>query len=113
MDFEELIFGMNQTIFSMAHSVRYRMPSPLRRDEEIEWSSYVVSAGDEIVDAILCSTVDITNTLRSLRNKYEKASRLAKRVNPANATRIFDVYIMVLDEVTNFIFEQEAGFDGH
>lgn len=112
MDFEELIFGMNQTIFSMARSVRCRSSSPLRRDEEIEWSSYVVSAGDEIVDAILCSTIDITDTLRSLRNKYEKASRLAKRVNPANATRIFDVYIMVLDEVTNFIFEQEAGFNG-
>ena len=112
MDFEELIFGMNQTIFSMANSVRYRVPSPLRREEEIEWSSYVISAGDEIIEAILCSTVDITNTFRSLRTKYEKASRLAKRVNPANATRIFDVYIMVLDEVANFIFEQEARFNG-
>jgi hypothetical protein len=112
VDFEELIFGMNQTIFSMAHSVRYRISSPLRRDEVIEWSSYVVSAGDEIVDAILCSTVDITDTLRLLRKKYEKASRLAKRVNPANATGIFDVYIMVLDEVANFIFEQEARFNG-
>ena len=113
MDFEELIYGMNQTVFSLARSVRYRMTSPLKREEEIEWSSYVISAGDEIIEAILCSTVDITNTFRSLRTKYEKASRLAKRVNPANATRIFDVYIMVLDEVANFIFEQEAGIDGH
>lgn len=112
MDFEELIYGMNQTVFSLARSVRYRMPSPLKREEEIEWSSYVISAGDEIIEAILCSTVDITNTFSSLRNKYEKASRLAKRVNPANATRIFDVYVMVLDEVTNFIFEQEARFNG-
>ena len=112
MDFEELIYGMNQTVFSLARSVRYKVSSPLQREEEIEWSSYVVSAGDEIIDAILCSTVDITNTLRSLRTKYEKASRLAKRVNPANATRIFDVYIIVLDEVANFVFEQEARFNG-
>lgn len=112
MDFEELMYGMHQTVLSLARSVWYGAPSPLRRDEAIEWSSYVVSAGDEIIDAILCSTVDITNTLRALRNKYEKASRLAKRVNPANATRVFDVYIIVLDEVANFVLEQEARFDG-
>ena len=112
MDFEELIYGMNRAVFRLSRSVSYKKASVLQRDELLEWSSYVVTAGDEIIDAILCSTVDITNTLRLLRTKYEKASRLAKRVNPANATRIFDVYIMVLDEVANFIFEQEARFNG-
>lgn len=108
MDFEELIYGLNRVIFSLSRSVSYKRTSALQRDELLEWSSYVVTAGDEIIDSILCSRVDITSTMASLRAKYNKASSLAKRINPSNPTRIFDVYIVVLDEIESYILEQEA-----
>lgn len=113
MDFEELIYGMNRVVFRLSRSVSYKKASVLQRDEILEWSSYVVTAGDEIIDSMLCSTVDITSTIASLRTKYKKASSLAKRMNSANPTRIFDVYIVVLDEIENYILEQEAKTYGH
>lgn len=108
MDFEELIYGMNRAVFRLSRSVSYKKASVLQRDELLEWSSYVVTAGDEIIDSILCSTVDITSTIASLRTKYKKASKLANRMNPSNPTRIFDVYVIVLDEIESYILEQEA-----
>lgn len=108
MDFEELIYKMDQKIFSLARSVRCNSSSVLDRDERMQWSSYVITAGDDIVDALLCSTVDVTSTLRMLRKKYEKASRLSKRINPMISMSMFDVYVIVLDEIASFMLEQEA-----
>lgn len=113
MDFEELIYGMNRVVFRLSRSVSYKKASVLQRDELLEWSSYVVTAGDEIIDSILCSTVDITRTIASLRTKYKKASKLANRMNPSNPTRIFDVYVIVLDEIESYILEQEAKTYGY
>lgn len=113
MDFEELIYGMNRVVFRLSRSVSYKKASVLQRDEFLEWSSYVVTAGDEIIDSILCSAVDITSTIASLRTKYKKASTLAKRINPSNPTLIFDVYIVVLDEIEDYILEQEAKTYGY
>ena len=112
MDFDEIIYGMNQVVFSLSRSVRYRAPSQSQIRESIEWSSYVIAAGDDIIDAILCSSTDITDTLRSLRNKYRKASRLAKRVNPGTTTNMFDVYTYVLDDITDYILRLEAKSHG-
>lgn len=112
MDFEELIYGLNQTVFSLSKSVVHKRTSVLNREEQLEWSSYVVTAGDEIIESILCSTIDITSTLCVLRNKYEKARYLSKKVNPSRSIGIFDVYIVVLDEIASFILEQEAKTDG-
>ena len=108
MDFEEILFGMSQVINRMARSVRYRKASPLQIRDAAEWSSYVITAGDDIIDSILSSDVDIYTTIRALRSKYRKASYVAKRINPALATSIFDVYVYVLDEIDDYIVGLET-----
>lgn len=103
MDFEEILFGMSQVVNRMARSVRYRKASPLQVRDAVEWSSYVVTAGDDIIDSILSSDVDIYTTIGALRAKYRKASYAAKRINPALTASIFDVYTYVLDEIDDYI----------
>ena len=108
MDFEEILFGMSQVINRMARSVRYRKASPLQIRDAVEWSSYVMAAGDDIIDSILSSNVDIYNTIKALRAKYLKASCVTKRINPALTTSIFDVYTYVLDEIDDYIVGLET-----
>lgn len=103
MDFEEILFGMSQVVNRMARSVRYRKASPLQVRDAVEWSSYVITAGDDIIDSILSSDVDIYATIRMLRTKYCKASCAAKRINPAVTASIFDIYVYVLDGIDDYI----------
>ena len=103
MDFEEILFGMSQVINRMARSVRYRKASPLQVRDAVEWSSYVITAGDDIMDSILSSDVDIYATIRMLRAKYRKASYVTRRINPALTASIFDIYVYVLDEIDEYI----------
>lgn len=108
MDFEEILFGMGQVVTRMARSVRYRKASPLQTRDTVEWSSYVITAGDDIIDSILSSDVDIYETIEALRAKYRKASYVAKRINPAQTASIFDVYVYVLDEIDDYIVGLET-----
>lgn len=108
MDFEEILFGMSQVVNRMARSVRYRKASPFQVRDAVEWSSYVVTAGDDIIDSILSSDVDIYETIKVLRAKYRKASYVAKRINPALTACIFDVYVYVLDEIDGYIVGLET-----
>lgn len=108
MDFEEILFGMSQVVNLMAKSVRYRKASPLQVRDAVEWSSYVLTAGDDIIDSILSSDVDIYDTIKVLRAKYRKASYVTKYINPALTTSIFDVYIYVLDEIDDYIVGLET-----
>lgn len=103
MDFEEILFGMSQVVNRMASSVRCRKASPVQIRDAVEWSSYVMTAGEDIIDSILSSDVDIYATISVLRAKYHRASCYAKRINPALTASIFDVYTYVLDEIDDYI----------
>lgn len=108
MDFEEILFGMSQVVNRMARSVRYRKVSPLQVRDAIEWSSYVTTAGDDIIDTILSSDVDIYETIKRLRAKYLTARSAAQRINPTLTASMHDVYLYVLDEIDDYIVGLET-----